>query len=191
MFFHTNSSLLLSLKIFLHIWTKWHALARTEALCSIHYYRVCINQRREPVYSSFKETIIFKCPTLSRSPYLWPTRFNDEQCDQMVEFNSPILHKSCPKSRHCIFWINHDIFKYPQNSTDIWATFVCKFVKRSFKNSPIWSQWRQVLAWLGHFDTWAAFHKTICLQYLSVCHRENFAKFRNGHIGPAGIGVCH
>ena len=56
-------------------------------------------------------------------------------------WSSPIFHKSCPKSRHCSFYTNHDIFQKNQNSTVIWVTFARKFAKMPVKNSPIWSHW--------------------------------------------------
>ena len=52
------------------------------------------------------------------------------QCDQLVEFEvAQFFTKVAQKVDTAVFtYLNRDIFQISQNSTDIWATFVRKFV---------------------------------------------------------------
>ena len=64
--------------------------------------------------------------------------------------SSPNVYNSCPN-------INPKqilLFYFPKKLPNIWAVFVKKLSKITFKNRPIWSHWRRSLLYVHRYVGW-------------------------------------
>ena len=75
--------------------------------------------------------------------------------------NLPNFLKFAKKVASALIYLNTEVFKIAQKSRNIWATFVRKFVSKSFQKLPIWSHCKKIsttiecrsrswLGWLGN-----------------------------------------
>ena len=73
-------------------------------------------------------------------------KVGENQCDQMLNWKvAQFSAKVDQKVATAVFYLKVMFTTNPQKIPNIWATFARKFVAQTFKNSPIWSHWKEYL----------------------------------------------